>query len=119
MLIKSENVTESVSGNTFAYHIPANVLDNSTTKLFLFEDVFDEPDTFGSDDFHSWNQQMSLRIFIPKNDPSDFTDLKMRIIKALRVGNFYPAQQAGGIILLPDTDKLLLRMIFNRTIDVE
>lgn len=119
MLIKSDKVTESVSGNTFAYHIPSGVLDNSTSKLFLFEDIFDEPDTFGSDDFHSWTQQMSLRIFIPKNDPSDFTDLKMRIIKSLRVGNFYPAQQAGGLIELPDTDKLLLRMIFNRTIDVE
>lgn len=82
--------------------------------MFLFEDVSDDPTTFGSDDFFEFSQQLNLKIFGPLNYGGDWSDLKIRIIRALKEIGFLFDSNPGGVSALPDTDKRSMRLIFNR-----
>lgn len=119
ILVDSKLVSESKSLNTYAYVIPKQSLDTSTDFLFLFEDIKDEPTSFGSDDFLEFEQQVNLKIIFPSGYSGDYSDLKMRVIKALKDNNFLFASNPGGVSALPDSDRRHMRLMFNRVVSVQ
>lgn len=119
-LLRISNIEDIDPKFIFAYKIPEGIneiVGNENKLLFLFEDVSDNPTTYGSDIYHEMEQTMSLRIFFPSGYSKDTSIIQQQIMRYFEKNDF-KTHSTSGVIMLPDSDKMQMRINFKREISV-
>lgn len=99
--------------NVYPFMIPENKQSSVATTDILVTEVYDVPDSYGSDAIYSTEQSVQLNIFYGLNSKTDADTLEKSIVSFLISKNWRLVEKEGHT-LDPDTRQLTQIMKFRK-----